>query len=91
MNNKVSIFQSDVSLNEKHIVVALGKSTSKLPIGLILSSSDGRQWTIIDNDLKFQSSLNKLIAEKEVEGIFFYDLNGIGHMEKPIVGQDLLY
>ena len=89
MIKTVSIFESNITINGEHIIVALGKSSGKLSNGTILSSSDGKQWSVVDNNLKFQPHFTKLLSEKENEGIFFYDLQGIEHKQKPEVGQEL--
>lgn len=90
MSEKLSVLDSATSVNGKHILVALGKSFDKLPNGAILSSSVGQQWKIMNNNLKFQSRLMKTIDEKKLEGILLYDLQGIGHMQKPEIGQELM-
>ena len=89
MNETVTVFESNITINGEHLIVALGKSSGKLSNNTILSSSDGKQWRVVDNSLKFQLNLVKLIMQKENEGIFFYDLQGIEHMQRPEIGQEL--
>ena len=89
MNKSVSVFESLITINGEHIHVALGKSSEKIANGTVLSSSDGKQWKVINNDSKWSPTITKLIKEKEAEGIFFYELNGIGHMKRPNPGEEL--
>ena len=89
MKQMVFVIDSNVSINGEHIIVALGKSSEKLSNGAILRSLDGKKWQVVDNNLKFQPSLMKLMEQKENEGIFFYDIQGIDHVDKPDIGQKL--
>jgi hypothetical protein len=89
MKKSVVVFDSGMSINSEHIIVALGKSSEKLSKGTILRSGIGMQWEVVDNDLKFGKSLSQVIQEKESEGIFFYDLKGIEHNTRPDIYQEL--
>jgi hypothetical protein len=89
MNQTVSVFEANITINGNHIIVALGNTTDKLAHGIILSSDDGKQWQILNNRFQWRDNFMKLVKEKEAEGIFFYHLKGIGHMEIPNLGQRL--
>ena len=59
MNETFSVFESAISINGEHLLVAPGRSLEKLPNGIILSSRDGRQWRIADNNFE---SINQMIS-----------------------------
>lgn len=89
MNQTVSVIDSGITINGKHNIVALGKSSEKLSDGAIPRSSDGKEWRVVDNKFKFQPALMKLVEEKENEGIFFYDIQCIDHMKTPAIARSL--
>ena len=87
----VIVLDSQISLNGQHIIVGLKCYLGKLNVGTVLSSIDGKQWKVVDNELLncFPKETQKMLRVKESESIFMFDLQGIGHMETPSVGQEL--
>jgi hypothetical protein len=87
--NTFRVLETLISINGEHIIVALKCPFGKLNEGSVLSSK-GKLWQIIDNDLKFSTKeLENRLREKEEESIFLYDLKGLGHTNKPMIGQEL--
>jgi hypothetical protein len=71
------------------IIAALKSFDSRLNLNSVLVDKDGKQWKIVDDQVKIGSAIKKLIAAKGQEVIFFYKLLGIGHSTRPEVGDDL--
>ena len=89
MDKTVSVFEVNITINGEYIIAALGNTSDKLPHGVIITSIDGKQWQISNNNLQWRENFMKVVHEKLAEGIFFYHLRGIGHMQMPNVGQRL--
>jgi hypothetical protein len=90
--NTITVIDSQVSVNGEHVLVALKCHFGKLSVGSILSSKQGQQWQVTDNDLKFHSKeLQEKKREQEEASIFLYDLKGVGHSARPSIGQELIY
>lgn len=90
--NTITVIDSQVSVNGEHVLVALKCHFGKLCVGSILSSQQGLQWQVIDNDLKFRfKELQEKKREQEEASIFLYDLKGVGHTAIPSIGQELIF
>lgn len=87
----IIVLDAQASENEAHFIVALRCLFGKLDKGAVLTSGQGLQWQVTDNDLHFSSDeLEQTVQEKEEASIFLYELKGIGHGERPPVGKELL-
>jgi hypothetical protein len=89
--NHLTVLDAQVSTNGAYIIVALKCPFGKLSTGSVVSSKDGKHWEVVDNELRFQSEeLEEQLRQKEEQSIFLYEVKGIGHTDKPLVGQKLL-
>jgi hypothetical protein len=87
----ILVLDAQVSESGEHVIVALRCLYGKLDKGSVLSSRQGLQWQVTDNDLHFHSEeLEKTLREKEEDSVFLYELKGIGHAERPPIGKELL-
>jgi hypothetical protein len=88
--NAITVIGSDISPNGEHFTVSLKCYFGRLAVGSILSSNNGQQWQVVDNDLQLQSEdLQKRLHKLEEESIFIYDLKALGHLSGPSAGQVL--
>lgn len=86
----ITVIDAQVSGDGQHIIAALRCRFGKLDTGAVLSSKDGLQWQVTDNDLRFGSEeLEQVLRDKEEASIFLYELKGMGHTERPRGGQQL--
>lgn len=87
----IIVLDAQVSESGEQILAALRCLYGKLDKGAILSSRQGLQWEVTDNDLHFESAeLEETLREKEEASIFLYELKGLGHGERPPVGKELV-
>ncbi|HWJ02962.1 MAG TPA: hypothetical protein VNU93_04735 [Verrucomicrobiae bacterium] len=86
----IIVLDAQWSESGEHIIVALRCLYGKLDKGAVLSSRQGLQWQVTDNDLRFDSEeLERTLRQKEEASIFLYEIKGLGHMERPQIGKEL--
>jgi len=71
------------------VFAALQFADDRVATGLIVSAEDGKQWKILDNDVKVGGKVQAILDQKALEGIYLYELQPINHKIKPAVGQEL--
>ena len=87
----IIVLDAQASESGAHIIAALRCLYGKLDRGAVLASRQGLQWEVTDNDLHFASAeLEQTLQEKEEASIFLYELKGIGHGERPLIGKELI-
>lgn len=87
----ILVLDAQISESGERVIVALRCLYGKLEKGSVLSSRQGLQWQVTENDLHFGSEeLEETLRQKEEESVFLYELKGIGHAERPLIGKELL-
>jgi hypothetical protein len=71
------------------IFAALQFAGDRIATGVMVSAEDGKQWKILDNDVKVGGKVQAILDQKVLDGIHLYELQAINHKIKPEVGQVL--